>query len=72
MDVLSKDMIERWIIPHVSKGARGPQPAVKLADRVRAILPRLKTGTQWRFLPVSAFFEQEAIKWGGVYHQHRQ
>ncbi|MDQ3845527.1 MAG: hypothetical protein M3342_16190 [Bacteroidota bacterium] len=42
MDLLSKDMIEQWIIPHLSKGARGPQPAVKLVDRVRAILPRLK------------------------------
>ncbi|MBD0377370.1 MAG: hypothetical protein ICV51_17295, partial [Flavisolibacter sp.] len=72
MDVLSKDMIEQWIIPHVSKGARGPQPAVKLVDRVRAILPRLKTGTQCRFMPVSEFFEQETIKWGGVYHHQRQ
>lgn len=72
MEVLDKDMIERWIIPHLSKGARGPEPAVKLVDVVRAILHRLKTGTQWRFLPVGAFFEPGAIKWGGVYHHHRE
>lgn len=72
MEVLHKDMIEQWIVPHLSKGKRGPKPAVKLADIVRAILHRLKTGTQWRFLPVNEFFEQKAIKWGGVYHHHRQ
>jgi len=72
MEVLSKDMIERWIIPHLSKGERGPKPEVQLVDVVRAILHRLKTGCQWRFLPVGEFFEQGAIKWGGVYHHHRE
>lgn len=72
MEVLDKDMIERWIIPHLSKGARGPEPAVSLVDVVRAILHRLKTGTQWRFLPVGEFFDKDAITWGGVYHHHRQ
>ena len=72
MEVLSKDMIEKWIIPHLSKGERGPKPGVKIVDIVRSILHRLKTGTQWRFLPMGEFFEKEAIKWGGVYHHHRQ
>src|ERR1043165_2688024 len=72
MEVLSKDMIERWIIPHLSKGERGPEPQVSLVDVVRAILHRLKTGCQWRFLPVKEFFEPGAIKWGGVYHHHRE
>jgi transposase len=72
MEVLSKDMIERWIIPHLSKGKRGPKPEVKLVDVVGAILHRLKTGTQWRFLPVKEFFEKDAITWGGVYHHHRE
>lgn len=72
MEVLSKDMIERWVIPHLSKGSRGPHPGVDLADVVQAILHRLKTGCQWRMLPVGEFFEKDAIKWGGVYHHHRQ
>jgi len=71
MEVLSKDMIEQWVIPHLSKGERGPKPEVGLVDLVRAILYRLKTGTQWRFLPVGEFFAPGAIKWGGVYHHHR-
>ena len=72
MEVLSKDMIERWVIPHLSKRKRGPAPEVKLTDIVRAILHRLKTGCQWRFLPVREFFEKDAIKWGGVYYHHRK
>jgi transposase len=72
MEVLSKDTIERWILPHLSKGKRGPEPQVDLVDVVRAIFHRLKTGTQWRFLPLGAFFAPEAITWGGVYHHHRK
>ncbi len=72
MEVLSKDMIEQWIIPHLSKGKRGPAPEVKLVDIVRAILHRLKTGCQWRFIPLNAFFEPGAITWNGVYHHHRK
>ena len=72
MEVLSKDIIEKWILPHLSRGERGPKPAVSLGDVVRAIFHRLKTGTQWRFLPVDAFFEKDAIKWNGVYHHHRK
>jgi transposase len=72
MEVLSKDIIERWIIPHLSKGKRWPKPEVNLVDVVQAILHRLKTGTQWRFIPVGEFFAPEAITWNGVYHHHRK
>lgn len=71
MEVLSKDMIERWILPHLSQGKRGPEPQVELADIVQAILYRLKTGCQWRMLPLKAFFEPDALTWNGVYHHHR-
>ncbi|MBD0333084.1 MAG: IS5 family transposase [Chitinophagaceae bacterium] len=72
MEVLSKDMIERWVIPHLSKGERGPKPQVELVNIVRAILHRLKTGTQWRFLPLGEFFKKDAITCNGVYHHHRK
>lgn len=72
MEVLSKDMIEQWGIPPLSKGTRGPQPGVDLVDVVQAISHRLKTGCRWRFLPVREFFEKGTIKWGGGYHHHRQ
>src|ERR1700712_2306254 len=71
MEVLSKDMIEQWITPHLSKGARGPEPKVELWQIVQAILYRLKTGCQWRMLPVKAFFPPHAtLSWNGVYYHH--
>lgn len=48
MEILSKDTSEKWVLPHLSKGKRGPEPAVNLVNVVRAIFHRLKTGTQWR------------------------
>lgn len=72
MEVLSKDKIERWIIPHLSKGERGPEPKVALATIVQAILYRLKTGCQWRQLPLKAFFDGEALSYSGVYYHHRK
>lgn len=72
MKVLSKDMIEQWIIPHLSKGERGPEPSVDLSVIVQLIFYRLKTGCQWRMLPVQAFLEGDALSWSGVYYHHRQ
>ena len=48
MEVLSKDKIERLIVPHLSKGSRGIQPEVELWRIVAAVLYRFK---EW--LPVA-------------------
>ena len=72
MEVLSKDRIEQWIIPHLSIGGRGPEPQVELSAIVQAILYRLKTGCQWRMLPLKEFFEPDTLTWNGVYHHHRE
>jgi len=68
MEVLNKNMIEKWIVPYLSVGKRGAQPKVALSDVVAAILHRLKTGVQWRFLPLKQFFEPDVITWNGVYY----
>lgn len=70
MEVLSKDMIQEWIIPHLSKGKRGPKPTVELCQIVQLIFYRLKTGCQWRMLPVGGFFEAKKLRWIGVYYHH--
>lgn len=72
MEVLSKDMIERLIVPHISKGERGPEPSVDLCAVIQAIFYRLKTGCQWRMLPVKAFIKNEPFTWSGVYYHHRE
>lgn len=68
MEVLSKSTIEKWIVPHLSVGKRGASSAVALSDVVAAILHRLKTGDQWRCLPLKEFFEPGEITWNGVYY----
>jgi len=70
MEVISKSMIEKWIVPFLSIGKRGAKAEVAIGDIVRIILHRLKTGVQWRFLPVKAFFEPDVISYNGVYHHY--
>jgi transposase len=72
MEVLSKGMIERWILPHLSKGIRGPQARVDMTEVVGAIFYRLKTGCQWRMLPVKEFFGKAGLTWSGVYYHHHR
>lgn len=72
MEVLSKVMIERWIMPHLSKGARGPALTVEVVNIIRAIFYQSKTGCQWRMLPTKAFFGVEKISWSGIYYHHRR
>jgi transposase len=69
MEVLGKDKIEQWIVPHLSKGSRGTKVGVELWRIVAAILYRLKSGCQWRMLPVEQFFTAEKkLSYNGVYH----
>jgi transposase len=68
MEVLSKSTIEKWIVPYLSIGKRGAPSAVALSDVVAAILHRLKTGDQWRWLPLKEFFAPGTITWNGVYY----
>ena len=73
MEVLSKDKIERWIVPHLSSGSRGTKVGVELWRIVAAILYRLKSGCQWGMLPVEQFFTSKAkLSRSGVYHHYRQ
>ena len=68
MEVLHKDIIRTWILPYLSTGTRGPACQVDLLEVVEAILYKLKTGCQWRQLPVKQFFIGRLLTWSGVYH----
>lgn len=69
MEVLSKDRIEKWIVPHLSVGRRGTKVGVELWRMVAAILYRLKSGCQWQMLPTEPFFTKgKKLTAGGVYH----
>ena len=69
MSVLSKDIVKKWIVPHLILGSRGPKIKIPIEDIVMAILYRLKTGCQWRELPMGSFFSVADFSWNSVF-QH--
>lgn len=60
-------MITLWILPHLPTRSGGRRLGVDLAEVVGATCYKLKTGCQWRWLPVQALFTGEALSWQGVY-----
>jgi transposase len=72
MGVISKDSINRWIVPQLSQGKRGEKLKVETCEIVAAILHKLKTGCQWRELPTKEFFPGYRLSWQGVYYHFRK
>lgn len=72
MAVINEDSINEWIVPHLSKAKRGTKVRVKFSEIVSAIVYRLKTGCQWRELPLAQFFKEACLGWQGVYHHFRK
>lgn len=70
--VLDKDTIEMEIVPYIPKTKRGFAPGVPLSEIINAILYKLKTGVQWRYLPVKALFLERCLSWQSVYHHFRK
>ncbi len=67
MEVLSKDMIRQWILPALPFSAHGRPSVVEPVELVEVILYKLKSGCQWRLLPVKQFFTGASLTWQGVY-----
>lgn len=72
MGIISKAMIERWILPHLTIGQRGFDTTVPLTEVVECILHRLKTGCQWRELPTKQFFTGKALHWNSVFYYYNK
>ena len=72
MEVLRKALLRTWISPHLSVGSRGPELTVDLLEVVETILYKLKTGCQWRQLPLKQFFTRTALLWEGVYYPFKE
>jgi len=68
MSILTKDTITKEILPHLTSGNKGPKLSDnKLVGIVQLILHRLKTGTQWRELPIKQYMD-ETYSWQSVFH----
>jgi transposase len=65
---LTKRQINQNLVPHLSKGKRGPACKAGLWRIVRAILYRMKTGVQWRELPMDSLFGRHLTSWQSVYY----
>jgi len=69
---LSKKFITNNLLPHLSQTSLGRNLKVPLWRIIKAIIYRLKTGCQWRELPVGAFCGRTLIHWNTVYYHFRK
>ena len=67
MEILSNDRIRQWVLPALTFSALGRPSVVEPVELVEAILYQLKSGCQWRLLPVKQFFTGASLTWQGVY-----
>ena len=67
MEVLPKDIIRTWILPYLTQSPIGRPSRVDRVELLEAMLYKLKTGCQWRYLPVKQFFTGACLSWQGVY-----
>ena len=65
---LSKKFITKNLLPYLSQTNLGRKVKVPLWRIVKAIIYRLKSGCQWRELPVSAFCSRILISWNSIYY----
>ena len=49
---LSEAQFEQFILPHLSRGRRGPPPTLPLQKMFNYVLKALYMGCQWKMLPI--------------------
>jgi len=69
--VLHKDSIELYIVPHLPLLKRGFKSKAPLYEIVNAILYKLKTSVQWIYLPVQALFSAQVLSHKTVFGHFR-
>jgi transposase len=66
--ILDVTSIKQWVLPYLSIGRRGFKSKIPLIQVVLAIFYRLKTGCQWRELPLKEFSLEVKMSWQSVYY----
>jgi len=73
MNLLRECTIKTYILPYLSRGKRGKTMSDEsYVPVIQAILHRLKTGCQWRQLPIREFFGNRPYTWEAVYYHFQQ
>jgi len=70
--MIDKDTILIEIIPYLSQGKSGKEQEIDICGIVQLIFYRLKTGCQWRELPVKQFIDRVDTKWGSIYYHYNK
>jgi len=65
---LTKKFITENLLPHLKQSHLGRPTKVRLWKIVKAIIYKLKTGTQWRELPIAQFGSRILMTWQSVYY----
>jgi transposase len=69
MSILNKDRVKNYILPYLSQGKRGRNLTEdKRVSIVLSIFHRLKTGCQWRELPLEKYFNEQYSYESVFYH----
>lgn len=69
---LSKKFITRNLLIHLSQSTLGRPLQIPLWRIVKAIIYRLKSGCQWRELPMAVFCGRTLVSWNTVYYHFRK
>ena len=69
---ISKKFITKNLLPHLSQTNLGRKPKIPLWRIVKAIIYRVKTGCQWRELPIPLFCDKISINWNSIYYHFRK
>lgn len=69
--ILNKDTIKSEILPHLSVAKRGFITQSSLVEIVYAILYKLKTNCQWKYLSVESLFNGK-LKCSTVFHHYNK
>ena len=69
---VTKNQIEKLILPFLPKNKRGFAPKVDLAEVVQCLLYKLKTGVQWSNLFVGIEGLHRPFSWQLVYYYYRK
>ena len=57
--MLDEDTIKKEVLPYLSEGKCGKERELELLEIVQTIFYRLKTGCQWRELPMKEFITRQ-------------
>lgn len=70
--MISEKLFKSEILPHLLKSKRAYDCEYSLFNYFQAIVYRLKTGCQWRQLPLKEFFANDQPVWQSVYYHYHK